>query len=318
MTGTTLLAYNTAAIPTRVQSRRCVLVSEKVIVGKTEIIYIPDTTLDVDACAFFIKKSNEDMDEFRDYIDEDCKVKGGLNVSCFLVLSQNRQILIDCGLGPGPWESFSGRGGDLPEQMRSRGINVLDIDTVVTTHMHFDHIGWLVTTTGEGLQRTFPNARYVVPKTDWDLLGDLTGIKSPDAPNHFSPDALELFATSTTMRNNIAQMGNIELVSGEHQVTDEITIVPTPGHTPGHQSILVTSGGERAFIMGDVAHMPLQLQVPDWILAADVQPELGAKTRAETLDWLEREGLLVASGHFPAPGFGRVVRGQTKRYWQAI
>ena len=285
------------------------MTTEKVTVGNVEILAIPDCTLAIDACTFFVEKSPGDMDPYRDYIDEDCKVRGGgINVGTFLVLTQGPKVLVDAGVGPGPWDDLGGLQGDLPEQMRRRGVDPSDIDTVVATHMHFDHIGWLVTNSGGKLQRTFPKAKYVIPRIDWDLLLHPEKMESPPAPNHFSQEAFAMFAKAASMKADISQMGNVELVSGEHHLTDEITIVPTPGHTPGHQSLLVTSAGERAFVMGDVAHMPMQLHVPQWILAADVQPELGVKTRTETLDWLEKEGMLVASGHFPVPGFGRVVR----------
>jgi len=107
-------------------------------------------------------------------------------------------------------------------------------------------------------------------------------------------------------------------VDGDFSLTDEITIVPTPGHTPGHQSLTITSQGERAYVLGDVAHLPLQIQVPEWNTKADVLPSLGIKTRRETLEKLAEQGIVVAAGHFPAPGFGRIAIGETRRYWQPL
>ena len=95
---------------------------------------------------------------------------------------------------------------------------------------------------------------------------------------------------------------------GEHSLTRELTAVPTPGHTPGHVSILVTSQGQRALVLGDAAHSPVQIQEPDWVSRADMDPELTRQTRRALLDRLEREEILVAAGHFEAPGFGRIVR----------
>ncbi len=292
---------------------------ETITVGQVEILAVSDCTMEIDVCNFFPNKSFTDMDPYRHYLDEDCNVKGGINVGAFLISTKRRRILVDAGLGPGPWESL-GRNvrGNLPGELSRRNIDPSNIDAVIVTHMHFDHIGWLVTESDGVLRRTFPKAQLLIPKADWDLLLSSEKVKSPPAPDHFSTNALTLFAGSSTLGKNIERMGNFELVSGEHNVTDEITIVPTPGHTPGHQSVLITSAGQRAFVMGDVAHLPMQLHVPDWVAQADVQPELAKKTRAETLDWLEREGLLVASGHFPAPGFGRVIRGEARRYWKPL
>ena len=143
-------------------------------------------------------------------------------------------------------------------------------------------------------------------------------VDQPEDRDQFSQEAVDIFAQSAPLGKLIGQVDNVELVDGESKVTDEITIVPTPGHTPGHQSLLVASNGERAFVLGDVAHLPMQLHVPEWVAQADVQPELGKRTRVETLDWLEKEGLVVAAGHFPAPGFGRVVKGEARRYWQPL
>jgi glyoxylase-like metal-dependent hydrolase (beta-lactamase superfamily II) len=116
----------------------------------------------------------------------------------------------------------------------------------------------------------------------------------------------------------LEQLGLVELMHGEHSITPELTAVPTPGHTPGHVSILVTSGGERALVLGDAAHTPVQFQEPDWVSRADMDPELTRQTRRALVERLEREEILVAAGHFEAPGFGRIVRLEGKRYWRGL
>jgi glyoxylase-like metal-dependent hydrolase (beta-lactamase superfamily II) len=94
--------------------------------------------------------------------------------------------------------------------------------------------------------------------------------------------------------------------------------MPTPGHTPGHMSILITSGGEQALVLGDVAHNPVQIQEPDWVSRADIDPDLTRRTRRALIERLEREQMLVAAGHFQAPGFGRIVRLDGRRYWKGL
>ena len=116
----------------------------------------------------------------------------------------------------------------------------------------------------------------------------------------------------------LADLGLVEFMDGEHSLTRALTTVPTPGHTPGHMSILVTSGGEQALVLGDAAHSPVQLEQPDWVSRADMDPDLTRRTRRALLDRLEREKITVAAGHFPAPGFGRIVRLQGRRYWQGL
>jgi glyoxylase-like metal-dependent hydrolase (beta-lactamase superfamily II) len=83
-------------------------------------------------------------------------------------------------------------------------------------------------------------------------------------------------------------------------------------------SILVTSQGERALVLGDAAHSPVQLEETDWVSRADMDPELTRQTRRSLVERLERERILVAAGHFPAPGFGRIVRLSGRRYWQGL
>jgi glyoxylase-like metal-dependent hydrolase (beta-lactamase superfamily II) len=107
-------------------------------------------------------------------------------------------------------------------------------------------------------------------------------------------------------------------MEGEHRITRDLTAVPTPGHTPGHVSILITSQGQQALVLGDAAHNPVQLQEPDWVSRADMDPDLTRKTRKALLDRLEREQILVAAGHFAAPGYGRIVRLDGRRYWRGL
>ena len=127
------------------------------------------------------------------------------------------------------------------------------------------------------------------------------------------PNRLEYTFSSLRAKNPL-----IEFMEGEHSLTRELTTLPTPGHTPGHMSILITSQGERALILGDVAHNPAQVEETDWVSRADMDPELTRQTRRALMERLEREQTVVASGHFPAPGFGRIVRLEGRRYWQGL
>jgi len=295
------------------------MVTDKMTVGKVEIVSFSDCVAEIDACNFFSNKSMKDFKAYGQHIDENCKVRGGINVAAFLIVSRGQRILVDAGVGPGPVESMGNVEGKLPQVMKLRGIDPESINVVVATHLHFDHIGWMAVVSGGKVKRTFPRAKYVVPRVDWDMLRNPSETPAGARPYQFSQEAIELFVgKSKALGDGLARVGDLELVEGKKGLTPEVEIVPTPGHTPGHQSLVITSEGERAFVLGDVAHLRVQLEIPDWVAHADVQPELGKKTRVETLAWLEKEGIPVAAGHFPAPGFGRVVRGKTKRYWQPL
>ena len=110
----------------------------------------------------------------------------------------------------------------------------------------------------------------------------------------------------------------MDLVSGEYALTDEITAIPTPGHTPGHQSFVIASAGERALILGDVMHHPAQTEETAWSPSFDSDGALSAETRSALLERLEADGDLVAACHFPAPGFGHIVRVEGKRTFRAL
>ena len=292
---------------------------ENIRIGNVNILSIADCLMAVDACDFFPDKTADAFARFGDDVNEDCQVNGGINCACFLLESQGKRVLVDAGLGPTPVPEAGGAAGNLLAEMRDGGIDPGSIDVVVVTHLHFDHIGWLAREMPDGaVGPTFPNAEYLIPRADWDLLFDDDGTRAAGFEEDVYPPALEVFRQSLAVGEMVKRLDNVRLVSGEFFVTDEIEIIPTSGHTPGHQSLAVASQGERAFVLGDVAHLPLQIQVPEWNTKADVLPNLGIATRTETLKMLAERGIIVAAGHFPAPGFGRIAVGQPRRYWQPL
>jgi glyoxylase-like metal-dependent hydrolase (beta-lactamase superfamily II) len=152
---------------------------------------------------------------------------------------------------------------------------------------------------------TFPKARYWMSAKDWEACHkpDVQKERFPNAPTCVWP---------------LEELGLVELMHGEHAITQGLTAVPTPGHTPGHVSILITSQGERALVLGDAAHSPAQIEETDWVSRADMDPDLTRQTRRSLMERLEREQILVAAGHFEAPGFGRILRLEGRRYWKGL
>ncbi len=267
------------------------MAGETIVVGGVEIVSVSDGQGDMSPADVF---PTSDIaiwrSEYAELMDE-----AGLihpRFGSFVLRSGGKLVLVDTGLG--------GDDGTLLTQLGDSGARRDEIDLVVLTHIHPDHVGWNLS---DG-SPTFPNARYLVSRVDWDYWTQpQVRAEAPHVEAQMMP---------------LEGLNVLDLIDGEYDVTDEIKTLPTPGHTPGHVSLLISSGGESAFVLGDVAHSPAQAQYTDWSPGFDIDPDFARETRHATLDRLEREGTLTAAGHFPHPGFGRFVRRDGgRRVWQA-
>jgi len=239
----------------------------------------------------------------RDHLDENGKFQ--MNYSASVIRSPEQTVLVDTGLGPGPHERFGGMQGHLLTRLRELGISPDDISTVVITHCHGDHVGWNLTDEGGQKKATFPRARYLVPKEDWDYF---TQPEIQQARPEVERSVLPLQA-----------LGVLELVQGDYAVTPEITTLATPGHTPGHHAVVVSSQGEKAIIVADLFHNSVQVTEPDWCPGADIDKDQARQTRRTVLDRLEREGFTVVAGHVPwGRSIGKIGRLQDRWYWQPL
>jgi glyoxylase-like metal-dependent hydrolase (beta-lactamase superfamily II) len=229
------------------------------------------------------------IEPYRQYLGGDGQLTMGCN--CFLIVADGRTLLVDTGLGP---ES----NGELMSELRTAGVAPDQIDAVLFTHLHGDHTGWNIDrATGNA---TFARARYLVPRGDWDHY------RAQDEAHSFTRDLAPLEA-----------LGCLELVDGAHAVSASLATVSTPGHTPGHLSLAIESGGERAFILGDVVLSLIDADQPEWPNSFDTDHDVARTTRLTTIERLERSGELVGAAHMPVPGLGRFVRVEGRRTWRA-
>ncbi len=259
-------------------------------VGNVELVSLTDGQGDMDPLQVF---PASDMDKWREYpqlLDEGAHIHP--RFGSVAARSGGKLIIVDTGLVE--------QSGTLMDEIQQKGVDPGAVDFVVITHLHPDHIGWNL----KDGSPTFPNARYLVSQTDWDYWTQPSVLENA---GHIKDQALPLESLNV-----------LDLIEGEYSVTDELTTLPTPGHTPGHISIAISSSGQRGFILGDVAHSPAQAHYTDWSPAFDVDGNVSRRTRHEILDRVESEGALVSAGHFPGSGFGRFAREGGRRVWQGV
>ena len=283
--------------------KRSEMAVEKITVGDVEIIAVSDGQLYADPCTFFPSVEASKWDPYAADMTDDHNI--ALNIGSFLVRSDGQTVIFDTGMGDSKSTRVRGESGLLLDNLRSKGISPEDITMVIMTHAHVDHVGTNLKRDGDKVEPVFPRARYWVSSVDWEACHneELQRDRFPNAPAQVWP---------------LEELGVLELFDGEHAFTSHLTSLPTPGHTPGHMSITVSSQGEKALITGDIAHSVAQVHETDWFPAADIIPDLAVETRTRIFEQLERDGTVAASGHFPAPGFGRVVRLEGRRYWQGL
>jgi glyoxylase-like metal-dependent hydrolase (beta-lactamase superfamily II) len=228
------------------------------------------------------------------------------NFTCYVLRSRGRTILVDAGIGPpdAPIASAVGTGGDLPRRLEAAGVPLDSINLVIFTHIHPDHIGWATQRVNGQPRPTFPRARYLAHQADWDAWQ--------------SPEVRQIFGGFEEFIRPLADAGVLDLTTSEKSLNEELSTIHTPGHTPGSQSVLIASGGEQALLIGDAMGHPLQVSEPDWQSAFDMHGDVAVQTRHRLLDLLDSSGMPFAASHFPEPGFGKVVRLQGRRYWQAL
>jgi glyoxylase-like metal-dependent hydrolase (beta-lactamase superfamily II) len=169
------------------------------------------------------------------------------------------------------------------------------IDYVVCTHLHVDHVGWNTMLVGGKWVPTFPHARYLIGRAEYE---------------HWSSDQSDKEQTEV-MGDSVKPIfdaGLADMVEMDHCIAPEIRLMPTPGHTPGHVSVVIESKGETAVITGDMIHHPIQMAHPNWATPYDSNRRAAEETRRAMLkDWSEKPVLVIGT-HFAAPTAGRVER----------
>jgi glyoxylase-like metal-dependent hydrolase (beta-lactamase superfamily II) len=213
---------------------------------------------------------------------------------CMLIETGRHVILCDTGAGPGAATT-----GAIVARLEMAGIRPRDVDTVVLSHAHPDHIGGTLTAAG---QPTFPNARHILAEAEYEFwTGGPSRLRAMNVPDQFRSEALAL---APGILHGIRH--HLELIGGETAIAPGITAIPAPGHTPGHLAILVASGDDALLNIGDAVLHPAHLEEPGWRNALDLAAEEAARTRQTLLQRAAAGNMRVMGFHFPFPCVGRI------------
>lgn len=190
------------------------------------------------------------------------------------------------------------------ENLRAQGVAPEQVDFVMCTHMHSDHVGWNTRLQDGRWVPTFPNARYLFARREFEHRERLYSA-NPNA-------GFGCFADSVLP---VVQSGQAQLVDSDHVLDDAVQLEPAEGHTPGNVVIHLRSGGAAAVLSGDVLHHPIQVMYPEWSSEFCEDPQRSAQCRLRFVEAHAERGSLVLPAHFPAPTAGRIRRaGSRWRY----
>ena len=267
------------------------------VVGSIEILPIVDAVgILGDLAELYPETPVEAWDPYRElYPDLFAGTSWRLPCTSYLIRTGAETILVDTGVGPpGLWGWQSEYEGGLPKGLDALGVGRDAIDIVLLTHLHIDHVGW--NTDGEG-QVFFPRARYLA-----------------------HPESLA-FARTQSERPHVQRCiegiaDRFENVDGDEELAPGVRTFLAPGHFPGHLGIRVMSGGARLDLIADAVVHPALLDRPDWVYASDADAATCAATRRVLLPELVDRDVLVACGHYPGGGIGRVVIRGGRVVWE--
>ena len=229
------------------------------------------------------------------FVDESGRMRGSIHA--LIIETPDRTIVVDTCVGNDkergnpPWNQLQ---TTFLADLEAAGYAPDRIDNVLCTHLHVDHVGWNTMLVDGKWQPTFPNARYLMGRVEFE---------------HWN--AVDVDSTKQIMSDSVLPVfdaGLVDLVETDHKICDEVSLIPTVGHSPGHVTVLIQSQGEEGMITGDFIHHPCQFAHPEWSASPDTDPEQARRTRHEVFSRYADTPMLIIGTHFATPTAGPLKR----------
>jgi glyoxylase-like metal-dependent hydrolase (beta-lactamase superfamily II) len=222
-----------------------------------------------------------------------------ISFQCFVLRSKGRTAMIDTCIGNDrkrEFDVFCNMQNTFLEDLDTAGFPAKEVTDVLCTHLHFDHVGWNTRLVEGKWVPTFPQARYLFGRREWQHWTHLRDTGGYHHMDHLQDSIDPILAA-----------GLEQFIDADFRLTDEVSLIATPGHTPGHVSVLIESRGERAVITGDLMHSPIQIAIPATEARFDMDKSQAARTRCEFVERFSNSGTLIIGSHFAEPTAGHIV-----------